>query len=80
MKTISEKQDKIQAFYEILHKSHDLTDNLDELANFLQDFSGATGVYIGKLIKPMKEISDEDDDKAHIDEEGAKVIHFITAS
>ena len=39
-----------------------MTDNLDELANFLQDFSGATGVYIGKLIKPMREIGDEDDE------------------
>ncbi len=53
---------------------------MDELANFLQEFTGATGVYIGKLVKPIKEINDEDDDKAHLDEENPKVIQFITAS
>jgi hypothetical protein len=35
MKTITEREDKIKAFYEILQKSTDLTDNLDELARFL---------------------------------------------
>jgi hypothetical protein len=74
MKSITERQSKIDAFYEILKKSHDLTDNLEELAKFLQDFTGATGVYIGKLIKPMREINDDDDDRAHIDEENPKVI------
>jgi len=63
-----------------LDKSEDLSDNLDELAVFLKEFTGATGVYIGKLVKPRKDISDEDDDKAHIDEENPKVIWYIHAS
>lgn len=50
LKQDREKQKKHQDFYELLEKSQDLTDNLDELAQFLQDFTGATGVYIGKLI------------------------------
>jgi len=39
-----------------LDKSEDLSDNLDELAVFLKEFTGATGVYIGKLVKPRKDI------------------------
>lgn len=53
---------------------------MDELADFLQDFTGATGVYVGKLEKPRKEIEDEDDDKAHYDRENPKVLRFIYTS
>jgi hypothetical protein len=70
----------VEHFYEIIDKSEDLTDNLDELANFLQEFTGATGVYIGKLVHPRKEITDDDDEKAHIDEENPKVINFLYSS
>lgn len=65
MKGEHEKQSKIAKFYELLEKSDDLNDNLDELCNFLQEFTGATGVYIGKLEKPRKAINEDDDDKAH---------------
>ena len=37
-------------------------------------------MYIGKLEQPRKKITDEDDDKAHIDEENPKVICFYHAS
>jgi hypothetical protein len=54
-----------------------LRDKLDELASFLQDNTGpATGVYIGKLERPRKAIKDGDDDRAHVDREGAKLIRF----
>lgn len=67
-------------FYELIEKSDDLADNLDELANYIKEFTDATGVYIGKLVHPKKEITDDDDDKAHIDEENPKVIHFLYTS
>lgn len=70
----------IEDFYAMLDKSEDLTDNLDELANFLCKFTGATGVYIGKLEKPRKEIGEDDDDKAHADRENPKVIRYIYSS
>ena len=63
-----------------MNKSDDLTDNLESLANFLQDQTGATGVYIGKLVCPKKEIDEDDDDNAHIDEEHPKVIEFMYTS
>ena len=72
-----EEAKMVENFYGLLDKSEDLTDNLDELANFLCTLTGATGVYIGKLEKPRKEIGDDDDDKAHADRENQKVIRFI---
>lgn len=57
-----------------------MTDELDNLSNLLQEFTNATGVYIGKLIPPKKEIGENDDDRAHIDEDNPKVIMFLHAS
>ena len=55
-------------------KSSDLEDNLQELVEFVQEQTGATGVYVGKLVFPSKEIDEEADDKAHLDDEAPKVI------
>jgi hypothetical protein len=74
------KQDKIDNFYKTLEKSKDLADNLGELASFLQEFTGATGVYIGKLEHPRLPIDDKDNDKAHVDREAPKVLKFIHAA
>ena len=68
------KEAQIQKFYDSIDKSDDLSDNLDELAAYLKEFTGATGVYIGKLVYPKKDISEDDDDRAHFDEESAKVV------
>jgi hypothetical protein len=32
------------------------------------------------LERPRKNITDQDDDKAHVDKEGAKIIRFLYAS
>ena len=61
-------------------QSNDLTDELQDLANYLKEFTHATSVYVGKLVSPKRPISDEDDDKAHIDEEAQKIIHFLKAT
>jgi len=53
---------------------------LSDLADYLQKFTNATGVYIGKLVHPVKTISEDDDDKAHLDEENPKVIRFLSSS
>ncbi len=60
--------------------SDDLNDELDDLANLLAEFTKATGVYIGQLLPPKKKIGEDDDDKAHIDEENPKVVLFTNAS
>jgi hypothetical protein len=61
----------------------DIRDKLDELAQFLQEHTGpATGVYIGRLEKPRKNIAEGDDDKAHVDRtEGVqKLIRYLYTS
>ena len=57
-----------------------MTDQLQDLAAYLKEFTHATSVYVGKLVAPKKQITDEDDDKAHIDEEAQKIIHFLNAT
>jgi len=49
-----EKQGKIDKFYEVVYKSRDLTDQLQDLANYLKDFTNSTAVYIGKLVSPKR--------------------------
>ena len=63
------KERKVQDFYRRIFKSNDLNDNLQDLAEFLKEFTMATSVYIGKLVGPKRQINDDDDEKAHIDEE-----------
>lgn len=46
----------------------------------MKDYTNATGVYIGKLVKPRKDINDDDDDKAHIDDSSPMVLWYIHAS
>ena len=46
---IAEEDKDKKAFYDKLEKSKDLNDNLPDLVNFLQKYTGATGVYLGKL-------------------------------
>jgi hypothetical protein len=37
-------------------------------------------VYIGQLVKPSREINDDDDDQAHIDKDSPLIINFIQTS
>jgi hypothetical protein len=63
-----------------LEKSTDLHENLEELANFLQKHTEATGVYIGKLVYPMKAIEDDAGEDDHEDREMPKVIRYMYAT
>jgi len=54
--------------------------NLQALANFLQEMAAATGVYIGWLRPPLKAIEEDDDDRAHADEENPKLIWHLFQS
>ena len=57
-----------------------MEDNLQELVDFLQAQTGATGVYFGKLQYPEKEIEEDADPSSHIDDEASKVIKYSHAS
>jgi hypothetical protein len=39
---------------------------MQNLVDYLKEFTGSTAVYVGKLTKPYKKISDGDDDTAHL--------------
>ena len=69
-----------EMFFRTIKDSTDLEDNLQELVDFVQEQTSATGVYFGKLVFPAKEIEEDADDKAHFDEEAPKVIKFTHAS
>lgn len=75
-----DKHDKIAKFYKELEASHDLTDNLQGLTQIIREFTGATGVYVGRLERPRVKIEDKDNDRAHVDREGPKEIRFSHAT
>ena len=74
------KDERKKALYELLKDGEDLEDNLQDIVDYLKEFTGATGVYVGKLVNPKRDIADEDDDNAHLDDENPKIIKFSHAS
>jgi len=57
-----------------------LNDNLEELAEYVCNFTEATGCYIGRLEPPMKSIADDADEDAHQDNEAPLVIKISHTS
>ena len=53
-----------------------MNDQLQLLVDHLQGATGATAVYIGKLVAPKKPIQEGDDDEAHVDDSSEKILHF----
>lgn len=53
---------------------------MNTLVNHLKEFTNSTAVYIGKVVKPKKPIKDEDDDKAHINEDAQVQLQFMNSS
>jgi hypothetical protein len=72
--------DEKKEFFSNLEKSSDLNDNLQELTDFLQKHTGATGVYIGYLQYPEVEIAEDAGDDEHLNTEAPKVIKFTHAT
>lgn len=57
-----------------------MNDNLQYLVDFIQEKTGATGVYVGKLVhqkKPITESSGVDED---LDLDAPMVIHYTNAT
>lgn len=57
-----------------------MIDNLQELCDYIQQHTEATGVFIGQLVKPLKPISEDSKDKDHIDETALEEIQILHAS
>ena len=80
LKTEKEEKAKVEDFRDRIRNSEDLSDLLQDFACYIKEHTQATGVYIGKLIKPFKEITDDDNDEAHIDPEATEIIKYIHAT
>ena len=74
------EQEEIDNFWQRVEESKDLEDNLQELTDFLQKKTNATGVYIGRLVYPSQPIEEDADEMAHLNIEAPKVIKYINAS
>jgi len=64
----NESKQKI-AFLEKIKNSKDIENDLNFYCQELQRFSGATGVYISVLDRKRKEVSEDDDERAHLSNE-----------
>lgn len=80
LKEAQEAEKKVEDFYSKVNSSKDLTDQLQDLADFLKEQTQSTAVYIGKLVQPKKPIGPEDDERAHIDEDAKSMIQYLNAT
>jgi len=63
-----------------MEETLDPMDILTELAEYIKSSINATGVYIARLEQTKKEISEDGNDTAHIDESGQQIIKFLSAT
>lgn len=67
-------------FYAAINESRDLKDHLQYLVEYLKELTKSTAVYIGKYEPLKRRIKSDDDDKAHISEEGEKYVVYSHAT
>lgn len=77
---LRQKEKAEDDYRQSLEASLDLDELLGELAEHLSQGSQASGAYIGILEKVKRQITELDDDQAHIDTEAPEVIRYISAS
>ena len=77
---LKSKTEEAARFEARISSSKDLTDELDTLVAHLKGNTGSTAVYIGKIVKPIKEIKDDSNDTDHLDPSAAEQIQFMHAS
>jgi len=80
LKEQEEKDAQNEAFWKKLGESEDPFDNLGDFAEYLHKNIGSTGVYIGQLEPPFKEIPEDADDEAHLDKSKPDIIKFKFAN
>ena len=74
--------EEFEAFKQVASNCKDPIEILDDFCELIKkhlsiNHLDATGVYIGKIEKLKKKISDEDNDTAHIDESAPTIIHYV---
>ena len=61
-----EKNEAKKKFREKVGASKDLSDELQDLVDHLKEFTDSTAVYVGKVVLPIKAITEGDNDTAHV--------------
>ena len=61
-----EKNEAKKKFREKVGASKDLSDELQDLVDHLKEFTDSTAVYVGKVVLPIKPITEGDNDTAHV--------------
>jgi hypothetical protein len=74
------KDDKQSAFFTKVSESDDHEDILEDLSNYLQEYTSSTSVYVAKLVEEKNPIDLDDDDTAHIIEDAKCHLDIYHAS
>ena len=72
--------DKEAEFYKHVDDSDDHEDILQNLVNYLQEYTHSTSVYIAKLVPHKFEIEEDDDETAHVDDKSPLHLDIIHVS
>jgi hypothetical protein len=74
------KDDKQSAFFKKVSESDDHEDVLEDLSNYLQEYTSSTSVYVAKLVEEKNPIDLDDDDTAHLVEDAKCHLDIYHAS
>lgn len=69
-----------QKFRDKVAASKDLSDELQDLVDHLKEFTDSTAVYVGKVVLPIKAITEGSDDTAHILEGAQPQIQYLNST
>lgn len=80
-KTRKEKDTKKhQSFIDLMNSTENYKDIMEELCEYIKEFTNATGVYVGELTNLRKPITDEDITAPPVDEAAPQVIKYVAAN
>lgn len=71
---------KKQSFINKVEKCDDHEDILQNLCDYLQEYTNSTSVYIAKLVPHKFKIDEDDDESAHVDDKTPMHLDIIHAS
>lgn len=74
------KDDKQSAFFKKVNESDDHEEVLQDLSNYIQEYTQSTSVYVAKLVEEKNPIELDDDDTAHIKDDAGLYLDIYHAS
>lgn len=74
------KDDKQSAFFKKVNESDDHEEILQDLSNYIQEYTQSTSVYVAKLVEEKNPIELDDDDTAHIKDDAGLYLDIYHSS